>query len=256
MAETSTKPYFLRALHEWCIDNGYTPFMTVLVDKRTQVPHDYVKDGEIVLNIGPIATHKFTIGNEWIEFQARFGGTACSLAVPVDTVSAIYARETGQGMAFEVVPSLDEAGVENTVAKGPSTVMGRSAADMTRPRLMAVTNNLNNKEDQPNRTASGREDAATLAETLGSLMTNHTPDGASSGDASDNASKSGDPSKADLTFFKSDSATIQKNKGEFSENHASENKSSEPDKPDDRPDLPPDEPSPVAKNRPRLTVIK
>lgn len=98
----STKPYLLRALWEWCCDNGFTPYIAVQVDERTRVPREFVRDGQIVLNIGPGATNKLQIGNELIEFQARFGGTARELSVPVEQVSAIYSRENGAGMAFEI----------------------------------------------------------------------------------------------------------------------------------------------------------
>jgi len=98
----STKPYLLRAIWEWCCDNGFTPYIAVQVDKRTQVPREFVRDGQIVLNLGPDATNKLQIGNDWIEFQARFGGVARELSVPVGQVSAIYARENGAGMAFEI----------------------------------------------------------------------------------------------------------------------------------------------------------
>ncbi len=103
MAEpTSTKPYLLRALYEWCVDNGYTPYVSVVVDANTRVPTEYVRNGEIVLNIGPLAANRLKIGNEMIEFAARFGGVAKDLAIPVSQVSAIYARENGHGMSFEI----------------------------------------------------------------------------------------------------------------------------------------------------------
>jgi len=98
----STKPYLLRAIWEWCCDNGFTPHIAVEVDERTRVPREFVRDGQIVLNLGPSATNKLQIGNDFIEFQARFGGVARDLSVPVTRVSAIYARENGAGMAFEV----------------------------------------------------------------------------------------------------------------------------------------------------------
>ena len=102
MAEaTSTKPYLLRALYEWCVDNGFTPYLSVIVDGETQVPMEYVRDGEIVLNIGPLATSRLHMGNEMIECTARFSGVARELLVPVGAVAAIYARENGQGMSFE-----------------------------------------------------------------------------------------------------------------------------------------------------------
>src|SRR5215475_13042224 len=102
MAEaTSTKTYLLRALYEWCVDNGFTPYLSVIVDSQTHVPMEYVRDGEIVLNIGPLATSRLHMGNETIECTARFSGVARDLLVPVSAVAAIYARENGQGMSFE-----------------------------------------------------------------------------------------------------------------------------------------------------------
>jgi stringent starvation protein B len=98
----STKPYLLRALYEWCVDQGFTPYVCVRVDAHTVVPRQYVRDGQIVLNLGPAAVQNLYIGNDLITCQARFGGIAQSLSIPVGNVAAIYARENGQGMAFEV----------------------------------------------------------------------------------------------------------------------------------------------------------
>lgn len=98
----STKPYLLRAIWEWCCDNGLTPHIAVTVDSRTNVPREFVRDGQIVLNVGPDATNKLQIGNEVVEFQARFGGVARQLSVPIGQITAIYARENGAGMAFEL----------------------------------------------------------------------------------------------------------------------------------------------------------
>jgi stringent starvation protein B len=97
---TSTRPYLLRALHDWCTDNGYTPYIAVYVDESVQVPMEYVKNNEIVLNVGFEATSALKLGNECVEFKARFGGVAREIVVPIDHVVAIYARENGQGMAF------------------------------------------------------------------------------------------------------------------------------------------------------------
>ena len=97
---TSTRPYLIRALYEWCTDNGFTPYVAVAVDPTVQVPREYVKNNEIVLNIGFDATSSLTLGNEFIEFKARFGGIAREILVPINHVIAIYARENGQGMAF------------------------------------------------------------------------------------------------------------------------------------------------------------
>ncbi|MSQ55593.1 MAG: ClpXP protease specificity-enhancing factor [Betaproteobacteria bacterium] len=100
--EIPTKPYLLRALFEWCVDNGYTPHVAVKVDSRSQVPQEHVKNGEVTLNVSPTAVHKLQMGNEVIEFSARFAGVARQISVPVANVYAIYARETGHGMTFEV----------------------------------------------------------------------------------------------------------------------------------------------------------
>jgi stringent starvation protein B len=97
---TSTRPYLIRAIHEWCCDNGYTPHITVSVNGLVQVPLEYVKDGEIVLNVGLTATTGLQLGNDYISFKARFSGVARDIMVPVDQVIAIFARENGQGMAF------------------------------------------------------------------------------------------------------------------------------------------------------------
>ncbi|MFN0184472.1 MAG: ClpXP protease specificity-enhancing factor [Aquabacterium sp.] len=97
---SSTRPYLVRALHEWCSDNGFTPYLAVQVDATVQVPMEYVKNNEIVLNVGFEATSGLKLGNETIEFRARFGGVSRDIVVPVDHVVAIYARENGQGMAF------------------------------------------------------------------------------------------------------------------------------------------------------------
>jgi len=99
---TPTKPYLLRALYEWCVDNGFTPYVTVVADASTSVPPEHVRNGEIVLNIGPLATNRLKMGNEMIEFSARFGGVAREIRIPVARVAAIYARENGQGLSFEL----------------------------------------------------------------------------------------------------------------------------------------------------------
>lgn len=100
---TSTRPYLIRAWHEWCCDNGFTPYITVAVDNSVQVPREYVKDDEIVLNIGFDATTALSMGNEYLEFKARFSGAVRDIMVPMERISAIFARENGQGMAFPMV---------------------------------------------------------------------------------------------------------------------------------------------------------
>ena len=122
-AGTSTRPYLIRALHDWCTDNGFTPYIAVFVDANVQVPNEYVKNNEIVLNVGFEATSALKLGNETIEFRARFGGSSREIVVPVDHVIAIYARENGQGMAFPVpgdataaapTPAADDNGAART----------------------------------------------------------------------------------------------------------------------------------------------
>ncbi|MCK9282883.1 MAG: ClpXP protease specificity-enhancing factor [Rhodocyclaceae bacterium] len=107
MTFPSTKPYLLRAIYEWCVDNGFTPYLQVKVDAATRVPREHIREGQIVLNIGTEATHQLSLGNDEVNFQARFGGSAFPVRVPVGAVVAIYARENGQGMAFE--PESSEA---------------------------------------------------------------------------------------------------------------------------------------------------
>jgi stringent starvation protein B len=108
---TSTRPYLLRAMHEWCTDSGFTPYVAVFVDETVQVPMEYVKNGEIVLNVGYDATAGMTLGNEFIEFKARFGGVPREIIIPINRVMAIYARENGQGMSFPMNTASDALAV-------------------------------------------------------------------------------------------------------------------------------------------------
>jgi stringent starvation protein B len=126
----STRPYLVRALHEWCSDNGFSPYIAVQVDASVEVPMEFVKNGEIVLNVSFDATSSLRLGNDFIEFKARFGGVARDIVVPIDHVIAIYARENGQGMAFPapqagvappavgVAPSLSDGQVPDTPERG------------------------------------------------------------------------------------------------------------------------------------------
>jgi stringent starvation protein B len=131
---SSTRPYLLRALHEWCTDNGFTPYIAVYVDARVQVPMEYVKNSEIVLNVGFEATSGLKLGNEAIEFKARFGGSPRDIVVPVDHVVAIYARENGQGMAF---PMPADAGAA-AAAPAPDGATPRPPAPLRGLRLASA----------------------------------------------------------------------------------------------------------------------
>ena len=121
----STRPYLIRALYEWCTDNGYTPYIAAFVDATVQVPMEYVKNNEIVLNVSMDATSSLKLGNEFVEFKARFGGKAREIMVPIERVIAIYARENGQGMSFPVaqaVPVRGEVESASTVLQRPQAV--------------------------------------------------------------------------------------------------------------------------------------
>ncbi len=125
---TSTRPYLIRALYEWCTDNGLTPYVAVRVDDTVQVPREFVKDGEIVLNVSFDATQALKLGNDFIEFTARFGGVARSIIVPMGRVVAIYARENGQGMAFPQPESPDAAIPGRPVASVATSAASDAAA--------------------------------------------------------------------------------------------------------------------------------
>lgn len=127
---TSTRPYLIRAIHEWCTDNGLTPYLSVRVDRSVQVPREFVNEGEIVLNVSYDATGSLQLGNEFIEFKARFGGKPRDIMVPVERVQAIYARESGQGMSFPVV--------DDVLADVPDEVLDvGGAVDVASPEAAA-----------------------------------------------------------------------------------------------------------------------
>ena len=137
LESTSTRPYLIRALYDWCTDNGLTPYVAVLVDDTVQVPREYVKNGEIVLNISYDATSSLKLGNDFIEFKARFAGTAREIMVPVNRVIAIYARENGQGMAFPVpVPG---AAVEEPAKPSPLSSVPAAPAESENKVVQLVT---------------------------------------------------------------------------------------------------------------------
>ena len=116
----STRPYLIRALYEWCTENGFTPYVAVKVDGSVQVPREYVQGGEIVLNVSMDATSSLKLGNEFIEFKARFGGKPRDIMVPIQRVMAIYARENGQGMAFPVSEEEPSSANWTAVDKAPA----------------------------------------------------------------------------------------------------------------------------------------
>jgi stringent starvation protein B len=143
MAEVSTKPYFIRAIYEWCSDCGFTPYLSVRVDERTRVPMEYVKNGEIVLNVSLNATRNLTVNNELIQFSARFNGVSREVSIPIDRVQGIFARENGQGAFFTVeAPAALTAAMPSAVAATPAEVDAEppkppaAAAGKTRLKLV------------------------------------------------------------------------------------------------------------------------
>ena len=124
---TSTRPYLIRALYEWCTDNGLTPYVAVSVDDSVQVPREYVKNNEIVLNISFDATSSLKLSNDFIEFKARFAGSSRDIMVPIERVIAIYARENGQGMAFPM-GSTSQPDSASTNPPGPLAVVNAPQA--------------------------------------------------------------------------------------------------------------------------------
>ena len=156
MADLSTKPYLIRAIYEWCADAALTPYLTVKVDQNVRVPIEYVKNGEIVLSISQQATRNLTIGNDFVQFSARFNGVSREISVPIYAVQAIFARENGRGVFFEA-----EAPPESFVGRGttpgtpalqavtgvqpdevPPAIEGRSVDDPTKPTKGPPRGNL------------------------------------------------------------------------------------------------------------------
>jgi stringent starvation protein B len=152
MSEISTKPYLLRAIYEWCTDNGYTPYIAVWVDEQTRVPREHVKDGEIVLNVSPTATGGLTMANDYIQFNARFSGVSRDIVVPVNNVLAIYARENGQGMAFDVSrisASEGKDGPEEASATGAPSLSAVPSSSSAAKQETTTENDENTDPDPP-----------------------------------------------------------------------------------------------------------
>ena len=133
----STRPYLIRAMHEWCMDHGFTPYVSVLVDASVRVPKQFVQDGQIVLNISTDATGSLVIGNDFIDFKARFGGVPQDICVPIERVQAIYAKENGQGMAFpiEQLEAEPDSDGDNVV---PPPDLPPSSSSKSKPALRRI----------------------------------------------------------------------------------------------------------------------
>jgi len=134
MSEQSAKPYLIRAICEWCADNGLTPYLAVKVNAETRVPMSYVKNGEIVLNIGASATRRLTIDNAGVRFSARFSGSSHEVAVPMSAVSGIFAKETGYGFAFTVSANPAAALADATSTRPESEVADSVLGEAKEPK--------------------------------------------------------------------------------------------------------------------------
>jgi stringent starvation protein B len=139
MKERSTKPYLIRAIYEWCSDSGFTPYLSVKVDAQTRVPDEFVKDGEIILNISHDAAHHLTLGNDFIHFSARFGGVSREIAIPVGAVQGIFAKETAQGLLFTLENEADPVrGEADTEESGKPQVHGSPSSKNEKRRFQVI----------------------------------------------------------------------------------------------------------------------
>jgi stringent starvation protein B len=134
MAERSTKPYLIRAIHEWCSDSGLTPYITVQVADGVRVPMEFVKNGEIVLNVGNDATHRLTIGNDLIQFSARFNGVSRECSIPLEAVTGVFAKENGQGLFFPRESATGGA----TAPTPPETTPPATTPNGGKPKLQVI----------------------------------------------------------------------------------------------------------------------
>jgi len=149
MPDPSTKPYLIRAIYDWCTDSGLTPYIAVAVGEGVHVPVEYVKNGEIVLNVSNLATNRLKIGNDAIEFQARFGGVPREVHVPVTHVIAVYARENGQGMAFEAPRPAVVGAVDQPAPGGPETGPRSIAGPRPAPAVLRDAAEIVGLDDLP-----------------------------------------------------------------------------------------------------------
>ena len=136
MRELSTKPYLIRAIYEWCSDSGFTPYLSVKVDAQTRVPEEFVKNGEIILNVSHDAAHHLTLGDDLIQFSARFNGISREVSIPVRAVQGIFAKETSKGILFppeeEAPTAQNESSSEELERQQPSPQEGSSGAGKKR----------------------------------------------------------------------------------------------------------------------------
>ncbi|MBA4143181.1 MAG: ClpXP protease specificity-enhancing factor [Nitrosospira sp.] len=141
MKELSTKPYLIRAIYEWCSDSGCTPYLSVKVDAQTRVPEEFVKNGEIILNISHDAAYHLTLGNDLIQFSARFSGVSREISVPVSAVRGVFAKETSQGFLFpleEEADAIQQEFTDEEPGKPKSLTQTPSAVTLKKRRFQIV----------------------------------------------------------------------------------------------------------------------
>ena len=141
MRELSTKPYLIRAIYEWCSDSGFTPYLSVKVDAQTRVPEEFVKNGEIILNVSHDAAHHLTLGDDIIQFSARFAGLSREISIPVSAVQGIFAKETAKGILFPPEEEPRVAQNESSIdepEKQPSSSEEGSSPTRKKPRFQVV----------------------------------------------------------------------------------------------------------------------
>lgn len=153
MSDLSTKPYLLRALYEWCTDSGHTPHIVAWVNEHTRVPMQYVRDNEIMLNIGSAASQGLLIDNDWVHFSARFSGVAHEIWIPVGHIASIFARESGEGMGFEVEPWAPAG--ELKLADSPSAESAAAPLDADAAGASNIADAKSNKPERKNKNKKG-----------------------------------------------------------------------------------------------------
>ena len=149
MAELSTKPYLIRAIYEWCADCGFTPYLNVKVDASTRVPMEFVKNGEIVLSVSPQATRNLTIGNDLVQFSARFNGVSREISVPIYAVQSIFARENGRGVFFDPETPPGQAAIQATAGPALQSVPTLPGARVTASTPFAKADDDQGPPDKP-----------------------------------------------------------------------------------------------------------
>ncbi|NRB39823.1 MAG: ClpXP protease specificity-enhancing factor [Pseudomonadales bacterium] len=145
---TPTRPYFLRAIYDWIVDNECTPYLAVYADAEgVEVPREYVENGEITLNISPGAVANFHMDNDYVLFNARFNGISQSVAVPIAAVLGVFAKENGQGMAFPEEPGYEQGILQDGIEIHEDA--DSASSNVGTPGLVTVSSGDKKPDDDP-----------------------------------------------------------------------------------------------------------